>query len=173
MTALDVGLLVVRLAVGLTFFAHGAQKVLGWWQGSGFEKWTAVIARQGLRPARFWAAVGAFNELIAGPLLALGLLTPIAASLLIAQCAYIIAKVHWPKGFWNRDGGIEFALQLLAASLLLAASGPGAISLDALLGLAFSSELRLAIFLVATAGMLVALALPRFLGATPDQSRAA
>src|SRR3989442_211412 len=129
--------------------------------------------RRRTRPARFWAAVGAFNELIAGPLLALGLLTPIAASLLIAQCAYIIAKVHWPKGFWNRDGGIEFALQLLAASLLLAASGPGAISLDALLGLAFSSELRLAIFLVATAGMLVALALPRFLGATPDQSRAA
>ena len=173
MTALDVGLFVVRLAVGLTFFAHGAQKVLGWWQGSGFEKWTAVIGRQGLRPARFWAAVGAFIEFICGPLLALGLLTPIAASLLIAQCAYIIAKVHWPKGFWNRDGGIEFALQLLAASLLLAASGPGAISLDALLGLAFSSELRLAIFLVATAGMLVALALPRFLGATPDQSRAA
>jgi putative oxidoreductase len=173
MTALDFGLLVVRLAVGLTFFAHGAQKVLGWWEGPGLAKWTAVIALQGLRPARFWGAVGALNEFISGPLLALGLLTPIAASLLVAQSVYIIARVHWAKGFWNRNSGIEFALQMLSGSVLLTLSGPGAISLDALLRLMVSSELRVAIFVIAIAGVLTAIAMAHVSTSKPDQPRAA
>src|SRR6059036_619902 len=105
MSALDVGLLVLRLAIGLTFFAHGAQKVFGWWEGAGFEKWTAGMARRGLRPASFWAAVAAGNELVSGPLLAVGLLTPVAAAFLVAQGLYIIVRVHLPKRFFMRKDG--------------------------------------------------------------------
>ncbi|HEV2054896.1 MAG TPA: DoxX family membrane protein [Methylomirabilota bacterium] len=49
-TATDVGILIVRLAIGLTFAAHGAQKVLGWWGGRGFAGWTGGIARMGAAP---------------------------------------------------------------------------------------------------------------------------
>ena len=169
MHAIDVGLLILRLSVGLTFFGHGAQKDFGWWKGAGFETWTAGMARQGLRPPRFWATVGAGIELICGPLLALGLLTSVAAAFLVAQSAYIVARAHWPRGFWNRDGGIEFPLQMLAASLLFAASGPGLISLDAALGIGFSRELRVAFLVVANAGAIVAYAIPRVLGPPPPE----
>lgn len=53
MTASDVGVLLVRLAIGLTFAAHGAQKLLGWWGGPGFAGWTGGIARMGLRHAPY------------------------------------------------------------------------------------------------------------------------
>src|SRR3989442_3957893 len=109
MSALDLGLLVLRLAVGLTFFAHGAQKVFGWWEGPGLARWSAGLgARHGLRPARFWGAVSALNEVVSGPLLALGLLTPIAAAFLVAQSLYIVIRAHLPRGFWVGKGGVEF-----------------------------------------------------------------
>ena len=127
MTGGDLGLLIVRLAVGLTFAAHGAQKVIGWWAGPGFAGWTGAMTRMGLRPAPLWAALSAGVELVGGLLFATGSLTPIAAALLVAQSAYIVRRVHRPKWFWNKNGGIEFPLQLLAGSLLIAASGPGAI----------------------------------------------
>src|SRR5207248_1953889 len=147
MHAIDVGLLIVRLAVGLTYFAHGAQKVLGWWEGPGLERWTAGLEKQRFRPARLWATVSALIEFVCGPLLALGLLTPLASAFLVAQSGFIVAHVHWPKGFWNRNGGYEFALQMLAGSLLFAAAGPGTISLDAALGLLYSREVRIALLI--------------------------
>src|SRR5256885_6396563 len=135
MTALDVGLLIVRLAVGLTFAAHGAQKVLGWWAGPGFAGWTGVMTRMGLRPAPLWAAISAGTELFGGLLLALGFLTPVAAALVAAQSVYIVVRAHLPKGFWNKNGGIEFPPQLLARALLIVASGPGAIAIDPPVGI--------------------------------------
>ena len=84
MTALDIGLLVVRLVVGLTFAAHGAQKVLGWWSGPGFAGWTGAMTRMGLRPAPLWAALSTAIELVGGLLVVVGLLTPIASAVVVA-----------------------------------------------------------------------------------------
>ncbi len=161
MTASDVGVLLVRLAIGLTFAAHGAQKLLGWWGGSGFAAWTGGIARMGLRPAPFWAAISAGVELVGGLLLALGLLTAIAAAFLVAQSSYIVVRAHLPRGFWNSRGGIEFPLQLLAGSLLVVASGPGAIAIDPALGIDLGPWWRAGSLLVAVAGALVAMAIAR------------
>lgn len=161
MTATDVGLLIVRLAVGVTFAGHGAQKVLGWWSGPGFAGWTAAMTRMGLRPAPLWAALSAGVELVGGLLLALGFLTPIAAALLVAQSAYIVLRVHRPKGFWNKNGGIEFPLQLLAGSLLIAASGPGAIAVDPAVGLEFGPSWRAAFVVIAVVGALATMAIAR------------
>ncbi|MDQ2911939.1 MAG: DoxX family protein [Chloroflexota bacterium] len=56
----DLGVLVVRLAVGLTFAAHGAQKVLGWWGGPGFAGCMGAVGRMRYSPATFWAIVSAY-----------------------------------------------------------------------------------------------------------------
>ncbi|MDP9265489.1 MAG: DoxX family protein [Chloroflexota bacterium] len=161
MTGTDVGILIVRLAVGLTFAAHGAQKVLGWWAGPGFAGWTAAIGRMGLRPSPLWAAVSAGVELVGGLLVAVGLFMPIASALLVAQASYIVFRVHLPRGFWISGGGIEFALQLLAGSLLVVASGPGAIALDPALGLDFAVGWRAGFLAAAVAGALIAMAIAR------------
>ncbi len=158
----DLGLLVVRLAVGLTFAAHGAQKGLGWGGGPGFAGWPGAVGRMRYSPATFWAIVSAYVELAGGLLFAAGLLTPLVAALLFAQSLVIVLRVHLPKGFWNSKGGIEFPLQLLAGSLLLMRGGPGVFSLDAALGIEASGGLRLLAATGAILGVLLALASSRF-----------
>ena len=161
MTSTDIGILIVRLAVGLTFAAHGAQKVFGWWAGPGFTGWTGAMTRMGLRPAPLWAALSAGIELVGGLLVVLGFLTPIAAAMVVAQSLYIVLRVHLPKGFWNKNGGIEFPLQLLAGALLIAASGPGAIAIDAVIGLDVALAWRVAFVVIAVLGALATMAIPR------------
>src|SRR6059058_2135737 len=122
----DVGLLALRLALGAVFLAHGAQKGFGAFGGPGFEGATGIIGSLGFRPAR----------LAAGFLFLLGLLTPVARLLALATMAVAIAKVHGPKGFFIQNGGYEYNLVLIVAALAVAVMGPGALSLDHVLGLA-------------------------------------
>ena len=157
----DLGLLVLRVAAGLIFAAHGAQKAFGWWGGPGLAGWTGVMRHLGIRPYGWWAVVSMLAELVGGLLLAIGLLTPVAAAALIGQSVVIIVAVHWPKGFWNANGGLEFPLALAAGVLAIAAIGPGAISLDAATGLALDGPLPLAAAVVGLAGGLLALAIAR------------
>ena len=105
----DLGLLILRIAVGMIFAAHGAQKAFGWWSGPGFVGWRGAMSQMRIRPAGFWAFVSMAVELVGGLLFVLGLLTPLVTALLVAQSVVIIVQVHLAKGFWNRNGGIEFA----------------------------------------------------------------
>jgi putative oxidoreductase len=132
----DLGLLVLRVAVGLVFLGHGAQKGFGSFGGPGFTGASGFIGSMGFRPARFWTGVAVGGELLAGALLLLGLLLPLAALLVVATMAVAVAKVHGPKGFFVQNGGYEYNLILAVAALALAATGPGAYSLDHVLGLA-------------------------------------
>lgn len=167
MAASDLGLLILRLVVGLTFAAHGAQKAFGWWSGPNFAGWRAGVERMGLRPPGFWALVSTAAELGGGGLLAVGLLTPLAAAALIAQSVVIIGLVHLPKGFWNAKGGIEFALSLAAGAAALAGTGPGSVSLDAALEASYSGAVRGLFIGVGVLGALVALAIPRLVPVKP------
>src|SRR5439155_16311908 len=161
MTPGDLGLLMLRLVVGLTFAAHGAQKAFGWWSGPKYAGWRAGVERMGLRPAGFWAIVSTAAELGGGVLLAVGLLTPLATAALIAQSVVIVGLVHLPKGFWNRNGGVEFPLSLAAGVVALAGTGSGSASLDAALGLSYSAEVRGLLIAVGIFGALAALAISR------------
>ena len=132
----NIGLLLLRLTLGAVFLGHGAQKAFGSFGGPGFQGATGWIGSLGFRPARLWTALAVGGELVAGALLALGLLTPLAGVLVLTTMAVAIAKVHAPKGFFVQNGGFEYNLVLIIATVALAATGPGALSLDHLLGLA-------------------------------------
>jgi putative oxidoreductase len=132
---LQLGLLILRLAVGLTVAAHGAQKLFGWWEGPRISGFSGGLQRMGLQPARPFAVLAALAEFVGGLLIALGFLYPIGPLVVIGNLIVAIALVHWAKGFFNQKGGYEFPLVLIGAALALSITGPGAYSLDALLRL--------------------------------------
>ncbi len=161
MTAADLGILVLRIVVGLLFAGHGAQKAFGWWSGPGFEGWTGAMERMNLRPTTLWATVSMLAELVGGLLFAVGLLTPLAAAVIVAQVIAIIGYVHLPKGLWNTRGGFEYPLVLGAVAVAVLATGPGSVSLDAALKLSWSDTVRLVLLVLGIVAGLIAVAVPR------------
>jgi putative oxidoreductase len=168
MSTFDAAALILRLGVGLIFAIHGAQKAFGWWGGSGLAGWEAVIVRMGFRPARLFAIVSVAAELGGGLALALGLLTPLAATLLIGQSIVIIFAAHWPRGFFNRDNGYEFPLALVAGIVAVLLLGPGAVSIDQLAGFALTSDVRAGLLALGVVGGVAALAIPRLFPARQE-----
>lgn len=160
MNTLDLGLLILRIVVGLTFAAHGAQKAFGWWGGPGPAGWRGALGGMGYQPPTVWAGVSTAIELVGGLLLALGFATPLAAAALLAQAIAIIGLAHWPKGFFNMQGGWEFPMSLLAGAAALLLTGPGAYSVDEALRLSLPDDARLLLLVVAVLGGLAALAIP-------------
>ncbi len=130
-----VGLLLLRLVVGGIFLGHGAQKLLGWFGGGGPEGTTRMLDGLGYRSSRTMALVAGAAEALAGLLLVLGLLTPLACVAIIAVMVNAILAVHAANGFWNARGGIEFPLVLIGVATALGFTGPGRISLDKALGI--------------------------------------
>lgn len=153
----DAGILVLRVVLGLTIAAHGAQKSLGWFGGRGIEGWTRAITNMRFRPAWFWARVSAWGELSA-VLVAIGLLTPVMVVPIV--CAMLVAMInsHWAKGFWSTGGGYEFNLLIIAASVAVGLAGPGTLSLDALLGLPTSPIVFITAMALGLVGMGIGLA---------------
>ncbi len=135
---MDIGLLVLRLAVGLTMAAHGGQKLFGWFGGYGLSGTGGFLESLGFRPGRVHAALAGLAEFGGGLLLALGLLTPLGSALVLAVMVVAVGSVHLPKGFFVSDGGAEYNLVIMAAVAALAFTGPGAYSLDAVDGLGVS-----------------------------------
>ncbi len=132
---MEIGLVVLRAVVGLLFAGHGAQKLFGVFGGHGLHGTGAFMESLGLRPGRRNAALAGAAELTGGALFALGLLTPLAAALLISVMVVAIATVHGPKGPWNERGGYEFNLTLATVAFAVAAIGAGHWSLDNALNL--------------------------------------
>ena len=161
MDTADIGLAFLRIVVGLTMAAHGAQKAFGWWAGPGPEGWRKAMTAMGYRPPALWAVVSTLVELVGGVLLTIGLFTPFAAAALIAQSVVIIGQVHWSKGFWNRNSGYEFPLVLGAGAVAVELTGPGALSLDRALGIAFDDPVRLVLVVLGVVAGLAALTVPR------------
>src|SRR6266513_1552510 len=104
------GLLLLRAVVGLVFFAHGTQKLFGWWGGPGIRGTREMLGGIGFRMPEAMA--------------------PLVALFLAAAMVVAIGSVHWRKGFWNMAQGYEFNLVLLAVVVALAATGPGRYSID-------------------------------------------
>jgi putative oxidoreductase len=137
---MSVGLLILRLVVGLTLAAHGAQKLLGWFGGYGIAGTGQFLEQLGFRPGRLHAAQAGIVEVVGGLFLAVGLLTPAAAAAVVAVMLVAAVSVHLKGGFFLQGGGYEYTLVLGTAALALAFTGPGAISLDQALGISWSGE---------------------------------
>jgi len=131
---MDIGLLLLRLAVGLTLAAHGTQKLFGWFGGPGLDAVGQFFVMLGFLPGRRNALMAGLAETGGGVLLARGFLTPLAAALLRSVMLVAAVSVHIKKGFFITNGGFEYTLVLGVAALTPAFTGPGSLSLDALLG---------------------------------------
>jgi putative oxidoreductase len=131
---MDIGLLLLRLAVGLTLAAHGSQKLFGWFGGYGLDGTGQWMEGLGFRPGRRHALMAGLAEAGGGLLLALGFLTPLGAALVDSVMLVAVITVHLKNGFFVSSGGYEYNLVLGVAALSLAFIGPGALSIDALLG---------------------------------------
>lgn len=127
---MDVGLLILRVVVGLLLVGHGTQKLFGWFEGPGLEGAGGFFESLGYRPGKPHATLAGFTEAGAGALLVLGFLTPLACAALIGVMVNVILAAHAQKGLWNTNGGFEFPLVLLASAAALAFTGAGDVSLD-------------------------------------------
>jgi len=130
---LDLGLLIIRLVIGLTFAAHGTQKLFGWFGGYGLKGTGGWLESIGVRPGVLMAFAAGLSELVAGLLFAGGLWMPVAAALFVITMMVSIVKVHGPNGYWVTANGYEYNLALIAVAVGLAFTGAGAYSLDSLL----------------------------------------
>ena len=120
----------VRVAIGIIFVAHGAQKLFGWFGGHGLEATGGWMASIGLEPGVLMAALAGSAEFFGGLALILGLLVRPAAVVLALTMIVAIVTVHLPNGLFMANNGYEFGLALLAASAGLAIRGAGSASVD-------------------------------------------
>src|SRR6266480_1279592 len=138
---MDIGLLLLRLAVGLTIAAHGAQMLSGGFGGQGLAKTGQLFEALGFPPGRSYALLAALAEIGGGVLLASGLATPLSAAIIFAVMIVAAFSAHLKQGFFITSGGFEYTFVLSVAALTLAFTGPGSLSLDALLGRSWSGVL--------------------------------
>ncbi|BBX63008.1 hypothetical protein MSAS_21820 [Mycobacterium saskatchewanense] len=127
MTAYYVGVLILRLVLGLTLAAHGYNKFFGGGRIPGTARWFESI---GMKPGKFHATVAATTEMAAGLGLAAGLLTPIPAAGFVSLMLVAAWTVHRANGFFIVKEGWEYNLVLAVAAVVVATLGAGKFSLD-------------------------------------------
>jgi putative oxidoreductase len=124
----------MRLILGIVFFAHGAQKALGWFGGPGFDGTLGMFSRMGIDEPLAALAIAA--EFLGGLGLIVGLLARIAALGVTTNMLVAIMLVHRQIGFFmnwsgNQAGeGFEFHLLAIALAIAILVKGAGALSID-------------------------------------------
>jgi putative oxidoreductase len=132
-TGLDIGLLAVRVALGVMIWAHGAQKLLGWFGGSGPGGFVDAMAGMGIPAFLAWLAIIA--EFFGGLGLIFGVLPRLSALGVLIVMIVAAVKVHAQHGFFmnwfgaKQGEGWEFHLLAGAMALLIMLAGPGRVSL--------------------------------------------
>ena len=129
MTGRDVASLVLRAAIGGTMVAHGLR------HGRTLDGTAGWFASIGFKQPRLQATASTVVEVGAGAALIAGAATPLAASAVVGTMAVAARSVHLENGFFITAEGYEYVLNLSAASIALAAIGPGSLSVDRLLGI--------------------------------------
>jgi putative oxidoreductase len=159
MFGLALGLLILRVVLGLTVAAHGAQKLFGWFGGTGLDGFGKVMEKLNIHPARPFALLAGLAEFGGGILVAFGFLNPVGPLIVAGAMAVAIVTVHLSKGFFNSAGGYEFPLLIAGGSVALSLTGPGPYSLDGIVRLALPEPITwIAFAIVSAAGVVAALA---------------
>jgi putative oxidoreductase len=128
----DVGLLVLRLALGAVFIAHGGQKLGIVPGGSGPAGVIEMVGKMGFHPATVWGWLLIAGEFGGGLGVLFGFLTPLAALGIASSMAVAFWKVSRANGFFlnSPGGGYEYVLALFGMAVCLILTGPGRFSLD-------------------------------------------
>ena len=132
----DLGLLLLRVAVGALFIGHGLQKAFGLWGGPGFDGFESSLTDLGFQRADILTYVATGGQLAAGVLLVLGLFTPVAAA---GALAYLVTGVLADAMTAHQEArlssfltdGHEYKVVLVAAVAALVLTGPGRYGFDA------------------------------------------
>lgn len=130
----DLGLLVLRVALGVIFIAHGLQNVFGWWGGPGLQGFRETLTEAGYQHADLLTYLAAGAQIASGVLLVLGLFTPLAGAVALA---FLVNTVLATFTAQREDGGLfvfgsaaEYLLMLLAATATIILAGPGRYGFD-------------------------------------------
>lgn len=123
---MDIGLLIIRLVVGLSMAGHGAQKLFGWFGGNGLKNTGGFFESIGIKPGVTMAALVGLFEFAGGLMLAAGFLPWVAATLITIVMVGAIFKVHLSNGYWSDKGGIEYPFVTIAIVIGIALIGSGA-----------------------------------------------
>jgi putative oxidoreductase len=159
---MNIGILILRLALGVPLAAHATQKLFGWYGGLGLAKTGAFMEQLGFVPGRRAALMAGLSEIVGGLLLVLGLLTPVAAAMVVGVMV-VAASALLKHGFFVQNHGYEHVLLVGLAALSVAFTGPGLLSLDALLNLPLAGVgWGLAAFVVGIGGGALQLASRKF-----------
>jgi putative oxidoreductase len=136
-TEMDHTLAWLRVVVGSVMFVHGAQKVLGWFQGPGFDGALQGFVSMGIPEALAVTAI--LTEFLGGVALVIGFLGRVAALGIAIEMIVAVALVHLPHGFFmNWTGtqggeGFEYHVLLVAMAAPIVVRGAGALSVDRLI----------------------------------------
>ena len=134
-TADDAGLTLVRIVLGVVMFPHGAQKMLGWFGGYGWEGTMGFFTGQLGVPALF-GALAILAEFLGSLGLVTGLLGRVAAFGILSNMVVAVMMVHARVGFFmnwagtQQGEGFEYHLLAMAMALLIVWKGSGAYSAD-------------------------------------------
>ncbi|KZZ44101.1 oxidoreductase [Oleiphilus sp. HI0085] len=120
----------IRIGAGITFAAHGSQKLFGWFGGYGLDGTAGWMESIGLSPGILVAGLAGSAEFFAGLLLIVGFLVRPAALVLAITMIVAIVTAHIENGFFMATNGYEFALALLVISATLTIRGAGSLSID-------------------------------------------
>ena len=130
----DLGLLLLRLTLGLVFVARGLQKAFGWWGGTGLDGFKTTLTEAGYQNAGVLTYVGAGAQITIGVLLVLGLFTPLAAA---GALAFGVNSLLVTFEAQRQDGGLmvfgsgaEYLLVLTALAAAIILAGPGRYGFD-------------------------------------------
>lgn len=150
-TMRDLGLLILRLAVGGLLAGHGSQKLFGWFSGPGLKGTAGWLESMGLTPGTAWATAASASEFGGGALTTLGFLHPLGPLGTMGAMIMATVKAHWGKPIWASKGGAELPVINMATALALTLTGPGRFSLDQVLGIRLPRLLVIAIAIVEAA----------------------
>jgi putative oxidoreductase len=126
--------LLARLVFGGLMAVHGSQKLFGWFGGAGLSGTGEFFEVLGFRPGRSFALADGIAECAGGLLLVIGLVVPVAGAMIVSVMLVAIVTVHWRNGLLAQTNGIELPVLYIASALALSLTGPGAYSIDSILG---------------------------------------
>ncbi|WP_433194924.1 DoxX family protein [Nocardia sp. CA-107356] len=126
--ATDIGLVLLRVVFGGLLAAHGSQKLFGWFNGAGWSANAATFDSMGYNPGKLFGTLAGLSEFTGGILLLLGLLTPLAAAIVLGTMINAI-NTTWGGGLLTGKG-YEMPLLFATVGAVVAFTGPGKLSLD-------------------------------------------